>query len=50
MSAVSVYVEDAGQGARAAAAIAGLMIDMYLNKELAPLRLEPYVLRGEFLD
>lgn len=47
--AVSVYVEDAGQGARAAAAIAGLMIDKYLNKEAAQLRLEPYVLRGEFL-
>ncbi len=47
--AVSVYVEDAGQGARAAAAIAGLLIDKYLNKENAQLRLEQYVLKGEFL-
>ena len=30
--AVSVYVENAGQGARAAAAIAGLMIDKYITK------------------
>jgi len=47
--AVSVYVEGAGQGARAAAAITGLLIDKYLNKEDAQLRLEPYVMRGEFL-
>lgn len=47
--ALSVYVEDAGQGARAAAAIAGLMIDKYLNKEEAELRMEPYVLAGDFL-
>jgi len=47
--AISVYVEDAGQGARAAAAIAGLMIDKYLNQENAQLRLEPYVLKGHFI-
>jgi penicillin-binding protein 2 len=47
--AVSVYVEDAGQGARAAAAIAGLMIEKYIKGDSAVLRLEPYVLKGEFL-
>ncbi len=47
--AVSVYVENAGQGARAAAAIAGLMIEKYIKRDSAELRMEPYVLRGEFL-
>ncbi len=47
--AVSVYVENAGQGARAAAAIAGLMIEKYIKGDSAVLRMEPYVLRGEFL-
>jgi penicillin-binding protein 2 len=47
--AISVYVEDAGQGARAGAAIAGLMIDKYINRDSAALRLEPYVLKGDFL-
>jgi len=47
--AVSVYVEDAGQGARAAAAIAGLMIEKYIKGDSAQLRMEPYVLKGEFL-
>ena len=47
--AVSVYVEDAGQGARAAAAIAGLMIEKYIKGDSARLWMEPYVLRGDFL-
>ena len=47
--AVSVYVEDAGQGARAAAAIAGLMIEKYIKRDSAVLAMEPYVLRGEFI-
>jgi penicillin-binding protein 2 len=47
--AVSVYVEDAGQGARAAAAIAGLMIEKYIRRDSANLWMEPYVLKGEFL-
>ena len=47
--AVSVYVEDAGQGARAAAAIAGLMIEKYIKRESAALYMEPYVLKGDFL-
>lgn len=47
--AVSVYVEDAGQGARAAAAIAGLIIEKYLKGDEAELRMEQYVLKGDFL-
>jgi penicillin-binding protein 2 len=48
--AVSVYVENAGQGARAAAAISGLMIEKYLKRDSARLRLEDYVLAGNFFD
>lgn len=47
--AVSVYVEDAGQGARAAASIASLMIEKYLLGETKRPHIEEYVLRGEFL-
>ena len=47
--AISVYVEDAGQGARAAAGIAGLMIEKYLKGDSAVLRMEPYILKGDFL-
>ena len=47
--ALSVYVENAGQGARAAAAISGLMIEKYLKGNEATLRLENYVLAGDFL-
>lgn len=48
--AVSVYVEHAGQGARAAAAISSLLIEKYLKGENAKLRMEEYVLKGDFLD
>jgi penicillin-binding protein 2 len=48
--AVSVYVEDAGQGARAAAAIAGLMIEKYLFGQTKRPYIEQYVLNGKFLD
>ncbi len=48
--AISVYVENAGQGARAAAAISGLMIEKYLKGKDAKLWMEPYVLKGDFLD
>ncbi len=48
--AVSVYVEDAGQGARAAAAIAGLMIEKYLFGQTRRPYIEQYVLNGKFLD
>ena len=48
--AVSVYVEDAGQGARAAASIASLMIEKYLFGETKRPYVEEYVLKGDFLD
>jgi penicillin-binding protein 2 len=48
--AVSVYVEDAGQGARAAASIASLMIEKYLLGGTQRPHIEAYVLRGQFLD
>ena len=47
--AVSVYVEDAGQGARAAASIASLMIEKYLIGETKRPHIEQYVLNGQFL-
>lgn len=47
--AVSVYVEDAGQGARAAASIASLMIEKYLLGGTERPQIEQYVLKGEFL-
>jgi penicillin-binding protein 2 len=48
--AVSVYVEDAGQGARAAASIASLMIEKYLYGGTRRPHIEEYVKRGKFLD
>jgi penicillin-binding protein 2 len=48
--AVSVYVEFSGQGARAAAAIASLMIEKYLYGGTKRPHMEEYVLRGKFLD
>ncbi|MCZ6899732.1 MAG: penicillin-binding transpeptidase domain-containing protein [Bacteroidetes bacterium] len=47
--ALSVYVENAGQGARAAAAISGLLIEKYLKGDQAELYFEDYVMTGEFL-
>lgn len=47
--AVAVYVEDAGQGARAAASIASLMIEKYLLGKTDRPHIEDYVLKGEFL-
>ncbi len=47
--AISVYVEDAGQGARAAASIASLMIEKYLLGGTERPHIEAYVLKGEFL-
>lgn len=46
--AISVYVEDAGQGGRAAASIASLMIEKYLIGETKRKHIEDYVLRGIF--
>lgn len=48
--AISVYVENAGWGGRAAASTASLMIEKYLNGEVKRKWLEDYVLKGEFLD
>ncbi len=47
--ALSVYVEYGGQGARAGAAIAGLMIERYLKGCTDRSHMEEYVLNGEFL-
>ncbi|MCG8307327.1 MAG: penicillin-binding protein 2 [Cytophagales bacterium] len=47
--AISVYVQNAGQGARAAASIAGLMIEKYLTKEIKKIWIEDYVKRGHFI-
>jgi len=46
--AVSVYVEDAGQGARAAASIASLMIEKYLFGQTKRPHIEQYVLNNKF--
>lgn len=46
--AVSVYVEHGGQGARAAAAIAGLMIEKYIKGCTDRTDMEVYVLKGNF--
>jgi penicillin-binding protein 2 len=48
--AISVYVEDAGQGARAAGAIASLMIEKYLYGKTNRPYIEEFVLIGKFLD
>ena len=48
--AISVYVEDAGQGARAAASIASLMIEKYLFGKTKRPYIEQYVLNGKFAD
>lgn len=48
--AVSVYVEFSGQGARAAASIASLMIEKYLYGATKRPQIEEYVLRGKFLN
>lgn len=46
--AISVYVEDAGQGARAAASIASLMIEKYLFGQTKRPWIEQYVLNNKF--
>jgi penicillin-binding protein 2 len=47
---VAVYVENAGQGARAAAATAGLIIEKYMTGDVSRKWMESYVLRGDFSD
>jgi penicillin-binding protein 2 len=46
--AVAVYVEYAGQGGRAAASIASLMIEKYLLGATKRPQIEAYVLKGKF--
>ncbi|WP_422360678.1 peptidoglycan D,D-transpeptidase FtsI family protein [Reichenbachiella sp.] len=48
--AISVYVENAGWGGRAAASTASLMIETYLKGEHTRQWLEDYVLVGDFRD
>ncbi|MGF1635861.1 MAG: penicillin-binding protein 2 [Cyclobacteriaceae bacterium] len=47
--AISVYVQNAGQGARAAASIAGLMIEKYLTGEVNRKYMEEFALKGHFI-
>ncbi|AHM61754.1 penicillin-binding protein 2 [Flammeovirgaceae bacterium 311] len=46
--AVAVYVENAGQGARAAAAIASLVVEKYTLGEIKRKQIEEYALKGKF--
>lgn len=46
--AIAVYVEHAGWGARAATAIAGLMIERYLKGKIDRHQIQNYVLQGDF--
>ncbi len=48
--AVSVYVENAGWGGRAAASIASLMVEYYIKGEVERPWLEDYVVKGDFAD
>ncbi|XOV92316.1 MAG: peptidoglycan D,D-transpeptidase FtsI family protein [Bacteroidota bacterium] len=48
--AVAAYVENAGWGARAAAATASLIVEKYLTGEIKRTWLEDYVLKGDFAD
>lgn len=48
--ALAVYVENAGQGARAAAGIAGLLIEKYIKGEITRPWMEDYILKGDFAD
>jgi penicillin-binding protein 2 len=47
--AVAVYVENAGQGGRAAASIASLIIEKYLTGEVKRKWLEDFALKGDFI-
>lgn len=48
--ALSVYVENGGQGARAAAGIAGLLIERYMKGCTDRTKMEEYILKGDFYD
>ncbi len=47
--ALAVYVENGGQGARAAAGISGLMIEKYLKNCTDRPAIEEYILKGDFI-
>ena len=47
--AISVYVENAGWGGRAAAAIGSLVIEKYIRGQITRPWIEEYVLKGEFV-
>jgi penicillin-binding protein 2 len=47
--AISVFVENSGQGGRAAAGIAGLIMEKYLLGEIKRFWLEDYIKKGEFI-
>ncbi|MEL6152721.1 MAG: penicillin-binding transpeptidase domain-containing protein, partial [Bacteroidota bacterium] len=46
--ALAVYVENAGWGARAGAAVAGLVVEHYLRQSISRPWIENYVLKGDF--
>jgi penicillin-binding protein 2 len=48
--AIAVYVEYSGQGGRAAASIASLMIEKYMYGATKRPQIEEYVLKGKFLN
>ena len=48
--AIAAYVENAGQGGRAAASTASLLIEYYLKGEISRPWLEEYVLNGIFTN
>ena len=48
--AISVYVQNAGQGARAAASVAGLMMEKYLTGEVKKTWIEDYLKAGHFIN
>lgn len=47
--AISVYVQNSGQGARAAASIAGLVMEKYLTGTIKRPYIEAYVKKGKFI-
>ncbi len=47
--AIAVYVENAGWGGRAAASIAGLVMEKYITGEITRPWIEEFALRGEFI-
>ena len=48
--AVAAYVENATWGGRAAASVASLVVEKYINREIKRTWIEDYVLKGDFQD